>query len=74
MGVKNALAAYNAGPGAISRYGSYDRLPVKRTEYAEKHNLGYWQTIHYVPGVLRRYFDVVIATPGAPAPGLSVSV
>lgn len=72
MGVKNAIAAYNAGAGAISVYGHgrYDRLPVSHTAYAESHNVGYWQTIHYVPSVLRHYFDVILATPttAAPAP------
>ena len=66
LGIKNAIAAYNAGSGAIDSYahGDYRRLPVRRTAAAERAGLGYWQTIHYVPKVLRNYFEVVLrATP-----------
>lgn len=69
LGVKNAIAAYNAGAGAITYYahGDYMNLPRKRTAAAEREGRGYWQTIHYVPAVLRRYFDLYLKTPDDPA-------
>lgn len=68
LGIKNAIAAYNAGSGAIDYYahGDYRQLPVRHTASAERNGRGYWQTIHYVPSVLHNYFMVVLkATPQA---------
>jgi len=73
LGIKNAIAAYNAGAGAITVYahGDYRQLPRKYTADAQKNGQGYWQTINYVPAVLRHYFDIMVATPsGSSQPGL----
>jgi soluble lytic murein transglycosylase-like protein len=65
LGVKNAIAAYNAGAGAITVYakGNYENLPRSYSREAEASGKGYWQTIHYVPAVLNRYFDIYLKTP-----------
>lgn len=65
LGVKNAIAAYNAGSGAITSYahGNYMNLPRKRTAAAQRNGEGYWQTVNYVPAVLRRYFEIYLHTP-----------
>lgn len=65
LGVKNAIAAYNAGAGAITVYahGNYENLPRSRTAEAERAGRGYWQTIQYVPAVLGHYFDIYLKAP-----------
>jgi hypothetical protein len=70
LGVKNAIASYNAGQGAIDVYahGNYMNLPRSRTAYAQAHNVGYWQTINYVPSVLKRYFDIQVKTARSSSP------
>jgi hypothetical protein len=71
LGVGNAIAAYNAGGGAVSKYakGDWRRLPVTRTREAELSGKGYWQTIHYTPKVLRNWFEITVQS--APTPVLA---
>jgi soluble lytic murein transglycosylase-like protein len=57
LGIKNAIAAYNAGGGAVRYYAHNDYRNLIRV------GKGYAETINYVPAVLRRYFDVYLKTP-----------